>query len=89
MGLGVGLHRIERAVETLDAALSIRESQTIALHIYKGEGIALRLSVDHHALQLAAALHQNQFAVIGMPFRILRHGRIFYRTVVVHSCASG
>ena len=53
MGLGVGLHRIERAVETLDAALTIRESQTVALHIYKGEGIALRLSVDHHAIQLA------------------------------------
>ena len=30
------------------------------------------------------ALHQNQFAVIGMPFRILRHIRIFYRAVVVH-----
>ena len=67
MGLGVGLHRIERTVETLDAALTIRESQTVALHIYKGESIALRLLIEHHAIQLAVALHQNQLTIIGMP----------------------
>ena len=31
MGLSVGLHRIERAVEPLDTTLTIREGQTVAL----------------------------------------------------------